>query len=201
MELARPGIRHLIVKRMSGQSAEVRQWLCGATIGQTTNGFWMAWHEHEANRIGLLPQGTPRTRGCIWLQDGGRRSFEQWYEYIESGLYEQELLREELVREDARAPSALQSAERHRQSAELASPRFILTRAEAALAVGISISTLERLVRLGQFPQPRLLSAGRVGWLTREIEAWAESRPCSYLLPPPNTGASKSRRKLGLQPI
>lgn len=58
--------------------------------------------------------------------------------------------------------------------------------------VSIKATTLDELVRKGQFPKPRVLSSRRVGFLVRELEAWAESRPVSDLLPPPNTGARKS---------
>lgn len=62
-------------------------------------------------------------------------------------------------------------------------------------AVALSESTVQELVRQGQFPPPRQLSGRRVGWLVRELEAWAESRPVSQLLPPPNTGASKPKKR------
>ncbi|CAM5502480.1 helix-turn-helix transcriptional regulator [Thauera mechernichensis] len=64
-------------------------------------------------------------------------------------------------------------------------------------AVALSESTVQELVRQGQFPAPRQLSGRRVGWLVRELEAWAESRPVSQLLPPPNTGAPKPRPRKG----
>lgn len=64
-------------------------------------------------------------------------------------------------------------------------------------AVALSESTVQELVRQGQFPAPRQLSGRRVGWLVRELEAWAESRPVSNLLPPPNTGAPKPRPRKG----
>lgn len=57
--------------------------------------------------------------------------------------------------------------------------------------VSLRESTLQKLVREGRFPRPRTLSDKRVGWLVRELEDWAESRPVSDLLPPPNTGAKK----------
>ncbi|WP_366964113.1 AlpA family phage regulatory protein [Accumulibacter sp.] len=59
----------------------------------------------------------------------------------------------------------------------------------------LSESTVQAMVRLGSghFPQPRQISVRRVGWLLREIEEWAESRPASDLPPPPNTGARKPR--------
>ena len=37
------------------------------------------------------------------------------------------------------------------------------------------------------------VSGQRVGWLVREVQEWAESRPASNLPPPPNTGASKRK--------
>lgn len=64
-------------------------------------------------------------------------------------------------------------------------------------AVALSESTVQELVRQGQFPAPRQLSGRRVGWLVRELEAWAESRPVSNLLPPPNTSAPKPRPRKG----
>ncbi len=59
----------------------------------------------------------------------------------------------------------------------------------------LSESTIQAMARLGSdhFPQSRQISGRRVGWLLREIEEWAESRPASQLPPPPNTGASKPR--------
>ncbi|WP_422085424.1 helix-turn-helix transcriptional regulator [Variovorax sp.] len=46
-------------------------------------------------------------------------------------------------------------------------------------------------MREGAFPKPRVLSGRRVGWLLREVEEWAESRPVSALLPPKNSGYRK----------
>lgn len=62
-------------------------------------------------------------------------------------------------------------------------------------AVALSESTVQELVRQGQFPAPRQLSGRRVGWLLRELQEWAESRPVSNLPPPPNTGAPKPRKR------
>lgn len=61
--------------------------------------------------------------------------------------------------------------------------------------MAMSASTVQRLVREDKFPKPRQLSGHRVAWLVRELEEWAESRPVSDLLPPPNTGAPKPRQK------
>jgi len=62
-----------------------------------------------------------------------------------------------------------------------------------AAFVALSESTVQKMIREDDFPKPRLISGRRVGWLVREVEAWAESRPVSDLAPPPNTGARKGR--------
>ena len=58
----------------------------------------------------------------------------------------------------------------------------------AAEMTSLSTGNLKSLVRAGDFPKPRLLSARRVAWLTREVEEWCEARPISTCLPPPNVG-------------
>jgi prophage regulatory protein len=68
---------------------------------------------------------------------------------------------------------------------------FYLELEAAAAAICLSPSTVQRMVREGEFPAPRKLSGRRVGWLTSEVEEWAETRPISDLTPPPNTGCSK----------
>ena len=70
-----------------------------------------------------------------------------------------------------------------------------LDQQQTADVLSISISTLEKLVREGQFPRPRELSGRRVGWLVREIEEWAEARPVSSMLPPANTAHCNRRRR------
>jgi prophage regulatory protein len=62
----------------------------------------------------------------------------------------------------------------------------------------LSESTVQKLTREAMdFPKPRLLSGRRVAWLLREVMDWAETRPTSELLPPPNT--SKPKRSMNLQ--
>ncbi|NTV09170.1 MAG: AlpA family phage regulatory protein [Zoogloea sp.] len=61
-----------------------------------------------------------------------------------------------------------------------------------AAIVSMSVSGVQAQIRAGDFPQPRKVSPRRVGWLLREVEQWAESRPLSDLPPPPNTGAKKN---------
>ena len=65
------------------------------------------------------------------------------------------------------------------------SPPLLVDREAAAAALGISVRTLEGLVRAGDLPPPRKLSAGRVGWLWRELQEFAEARPVSDLRPGP----------------
>lgn len=59
--------------------------------------------------------------------------------------------------------------------------------------IAMSTAAIERLERDGNFPKRRQLSGRRVGWLMREVQEWAESRPVSQLPPPPNTCAPKPR--------
>jgi prophage regulatory protein len=54
---------------------------------------------------------------------------------------------------------------------------------------GLSESTIQALVRKGDFPKPRKASDRGSRWLLREIEEWAESRPVADFLPPANTSA------------
>lgn len=79
-------------------------------------------------------------------------------------------------------------------SAKRIAPIFLDLPAVAEV-VALSVSTVQELVRQGQFPAPRQLSGRRVGWLVREVTEWAESRPVSTLLPPPNTGAPKPKKR------
>lgn len=66
-----------------------------------------------------------------------------------------------------------------------------LSSAEVARFVSLSPANVQKLVRENQFPKPRLLSANRVGWLTHEVEDWAEARPVSNILPPTGGGRPK----------
>ena len=73
-------------------------------------------------------------------------------------------------------------------------PMFV-DKQEAARILSLSESTFEELIRKNEFPKARLLSSRRVGWLVREVEEWAESRPVADLLPPPTTGGRKGKPK------
>ncbi|MBF6990939.1 AlpA family phage regulatory protein [Cupriavidus sp. IK-TO18] len=60
-----------------------------------------------------------------------------------------------------------------------------------ASLLSISETSVQKLVREGEFPKPRRISARRVGWLMREVEEWAEGRPVSDLPPPSLVGSSR----------
>ncbi len=62
-----------------------------------------------------------------------------------------------------------------------------------AALVSLSPASIQKLVRDDEFPKPRQLSGRRVAWLVREVNEWAEARPQSEQLPPPNTSAKKPR--------
>lgn len=64
-------------------------------------------------------------------------------------------------------------------------PPLIVARDNAAAVLGVSERTLEGLVASGDLKPPRKVSAGRVGWLWRELQEFAESRPVSDLRPGP----------------
>lgn len=63
---------------------------------------------------------------------------------------------------------------------------------EVVILLSISTTSLQRMVRSGEFPAPRKISPRRVAWLVREVEEWAESRPISDLPPPVNAGKRSS---------
>jgi len=69
--------------------------------------------------------------------------------------------------------------------------KLFLDKPATADCVNLSIDTLERLVQSGKFPAARQISDKRVGWLVREVEEWAESRPRSGNLPVANCGRNQ----------
>lgn len=70
---------------------------------------------------------------------------------------------------------------------------LMVDREQAALALSIGDSTLEDLVRKGDLPPPRRISAGRTGWLWRELQEFAESRPISDAAPGPGRRSAQLR--------
>ena len=59
-------------------------------------------------------------------------------------------------------------------------PEPIVHRKKAVVTLtGLSATTVWRLTRRGEFPQPIRLSPGAVGWLDSEIRAWLAQRAAS----------------------
>jgi len=77
-------------------------------------------------------------------------------------------------------------------------PAALEPEASAAFCA-LSVTTMERLERDGNFPKRRQLSDRRVGHLVNELLAWLDARPVSELPPPANTGAKKPRPSRVLQ--
>ena len=48
----------------------------------------------------------------------------------------------------------------------------LLTAKQVSARVSLSLSQIRRLVRTNQFPKPIKISAGRNGWVERDVEAW-----------------------------
>lgn len=54
--------------------------------------------------------------------------------------------------------------------------RAFLRRADVERLTGLSISTLYRLAKVGDFPKPVKIGARASGWIAGEVEAWIERR-------------------------
>jgi len=54
--------------------------------------------------------------------------------------------------------------------------RRVLRRRDVEELVGLSRSTIYRLLDQGRFPQPIPLTRSAVGWLEHEVSAWVEDR-------------------------
>lgn len=63
---------------------------------------------------------------------------------------------------------------------------------QAAQYLSLSKSSMESLVRSGDFPKPRKLGPRRVAYLVSELNEWLYSRPVSDLSPPPNSGFGRA---------
>lgn len=77
----------------------------------------------------------------------------------------------------------------------MSAPIIYMDLPTVAASLSISERVWQQLVQRGEAPKPRQLSGRRVGWLTREVQEWAEQRPVSDLPPPPNTGSRKGTGK------
>ena len=53
----------------------------------------------------------------------------------------------------------------------------LLTRAEVESRVGLTKTSIYRMMRAGRFPEPLKISTRAVRWSATEIEAWLADRP------------------------
>ena len=53
----------------------------------------------------------------------------------------------------------------------------MLRASEVTTATGLSRPTLWRRAKAGEFPAPRQLGGGLVGWLESEVNEWLQTRP------------------------
>ena len=74
-------------------------------------------------------------------------------------------------------------------------PDLIYTEAELPRVTKLGMTTIRQEIREDRFPKPRQLAPNRKGWLAREINEWAETRPVASIAPPRNTGAKKPRKR------
>lgn len=71
----------------------------------------------------------------------------------------------------------------------------VLSRRLVAALLGVSPTTLWRMVRRADFPAPFRLSRGRVGWRGTTVEQWlAEREATSQILRAPDVPPSPRRR-------
>jgi prophage regulatory protein len=72
---------------------------------------------------------------------------------------------------------------------------------QTAAYLSLSNSTIEKMVRKGEFPAPRQLSGRRVAYLLKEVDEWLESRPVSDLLPPVNCELGRAGNPDNAKPL
>lgn len=60
----------------------------------------------------------------------------------------------------------------------------ILNAKQICETTGLSLVTIWRKEKAGEFPNRRQLGSRRVGWLAREIDEWLEATPRSKITSP-----------------
>lgn len=53
----------------------------------------------------------------------------------------------------------------------------MLSKKQVIERTGLSAVTIWRRIQVGDFPKPRQLTPGRIGWTEASVEQWEESRP------------------------
>ena len=62
---------------------------------------------------------------------------------------------------------------------ELPADDTMLRTKDALRLMGVSLSSLKRMVMDGRFPTPMRLSPRRIGWPARDVKAWLEAAECA----------------------
>lgn len=75
----------------------------------------------------------------------------------------------------------------------------ILRRADVTAITGLSLSTISRMERRGEFPRRVRLSESAVGWLEGEVHAWVDALRRS-LATMPNHGSESESTEPPLSP-
>jgi prophage regulatory protein len=61
----------------------------------------------------------------------------------------------------------------------------IISKKELEKMLSLSISTITRMEKRGEFPRRRQFGVGRVGWILSEIEQWVAERPIVHTMSKP----------------
>ena len=56
-------------------------------------------------------------------------------------------------------------------------PKQIISIGDVCRQTSLGKSCIYDKIKKGEFPKPRQLTRGRVGWVQAEVNSWAESRP------------------------
>lgn len=67
----------------------------------------------------------------------------------------------------------------------------VLDKPTAAQYLSLGVRLFEQSVQKGLIPKPIQLAGRRVGWLRKDLDRWAESRPVSSNLPVMNCGGNQ----------
>lgn len=67
---------------------------------------------------------------------------------------------------------------------------------QVCAAVGLSPSTLRRLIRAGKFPPPLRLSANSKGWLRSSVRSWLAARGHEQIPAPEKAIEERKRRRV-----
>ncbi len=73
-------------------------------------------------------------------------------------------------------------------------PNSILRAKKVQALIGISRSTLWRMCRRSEFPQPRKITERLIGWRASEVLAWIEAREPGSASEAENGGAATDER-------